>query len=121
MPRTISLRRAYEEPAADDGYRVLVDRIWPRGRRKEDLALDQWAKELAPSTALRKWFGHDPARWDGFRERYRDELATPEAHERLRGVMAAAGQRPITLVYSAKDEQHNQAVVLREALARLRR
>lgn len=121
MHRRISIQRAYEEPGADDGYRVLVDRVWPRGRRREDLALDEWAKELAPSTALRKWFGHDPARWESFRERYRDELATPEARERLHGLAQAAGERPITLVYSAKDEQHNQAIVLREAIARLRR
>lgn len=121
MPGTVSIRRAYDEPAADDGYRVLVDRIWPRGRRKDELALDEWAKELAPSTALRKWFAHDPERWEEFRERYRDELATPEARERLRALIDAAGGRPITLVYSARDEQHNQAVVLREKLARLRR
>lgn len=121
MHGKVSIRRAYEEPAADDGYRVLVDRVWPRGRRKEDLALDEWAKELAPSTALRKWFGHDPERWDAFRERYRAELDAPEAQARLRTLVEAAGERPITLVYSARDEQHNQAVVLRETISRLRR
>ena len=121
MPNTVSIRRAYDEPATADGYRVLVDRVWPRGRRKDELALDEWAKELAPSTELRKWFGHDPERWDEFRERYRDELSTPEAHERLRALLDAAGTRRITLVYSARDERHNQAVVLREKLARLRR
>lgn len=121
MPRRVSIRRAYDEAAASDGYRVLVDRVWPRGRRKEELALDEWAKELAPSTALRKWFGHDPERWEAFRQRYRDELDTPEARERLRAVVDAAGERAITLVYSARDEQHNQAVVLRELLGRLRR
>jgi uncharacterized protein YeaO (DUF488 family) len=121
MHRKVSIRRAYEDPGRNDGYRVLVDRIWPRGRRKEELALDEWAKDLAPSTALRKWFGHDPERWEGFRERYRNELATPEARERLRALVEAAGERPLTLVYSAKDEQHNQAVVLREAIARLGR
>lgn len=120
MPITVSIRRAYDEPSESDGYRVLVDRVWPRGQRKDALALDEWAKELAPSTALRKWFAHDPMRWEAFRERYRDELGTPEARERLHALVEAAGKRPITLVYSARDEQHNQAVVLREVLARLR-
>ena len=119
MTRKVSLQRAYEDPGRNDGYRVLVDRVWPRGRRKEDLALDEWAKDLAPSTALRKWFGHEPARWDAFRARYREELAQPEARERLHALVRAAGHRPLTLVYSAKDEQHNQAVVLREEIARL--
>ncbi len=121
MPNTVSIRRAYDEPAAADGYRVLVDRVWPRGRRKEELALDEWAKELAPSTALRKWFAHDPERWDEFNKRYREELDTPETRQRLRALIEAAGSRRITLVYSARDEQHNQAVVLRGILAHLRR
>ncbi len=121
MHPKVSIRRAYDEPDGADGYRVLVDRVWPRGRRKEQLALDDWAKDLAPSTALRKWFGHDPERWSAFRERYRDELATPQARQRLHSLLEAAGERPLTLVYSAKDEQHNQAVVLREILARLDR
>jgi|SRR5690606_21748553 len=120
MPSTVSIRRAYDEPTSADGYRVLVDRVWPRGRRKDELALDEWAKELAPSTALRKWFAHDPERWEEFRERYRDELRTREARERLHALIDAAGNRPITLVYSARDERHNQAVVLRELLARMR-
>ncbi|MDT3680503.1 MAG: DUF488 family protein [Burkholderiaceae bacterium] len=119
MPRKVSIQRAYEDPGRDDGYRVLVDRVWPRGRRKEELALDEWAKDVAPSTALRKWFGHEPERWEAFRERYRDELAQPETRERLRALVRAAGDRPLTLVYSAKDEQHNQAVVLREEITRL--
>lgn len=121
MHPKVSIRRAYDEPAGADGYRVLVDRVWPRGRRKEELSLDEWAKDLAPSTELRKWFGHDPERWKIFRERYRDELSTPEARERLRAVVEAAGTRPITLVYSAKDARHNQAVVLREQMSRLAR
>jgi uncharacterized protein YeaO (DUF488 family) len=121
MHPKVSIRRAYDEPDGADGYRVLVDRVWPRGKRKEELSLDEWARDLAPSTELRKWFGHDPERWEAFRERYRDELATPEARERLRAVVEAAGTRPITLVYSAKDERHNQAVVLRELMSRLTR
>jgi len=121
MHRKVSIRRAYEDPGRDDGYRVLVDRIWPRGRRKEELALDEWAKELAPSTALRKWFGHDPERWDAFRERYRDELATPEARQRLHALVEAAGARPLPLLDLAEDQPHNQAGVLRAAVAPLGR
>ncbi len=108
----ISIKRAYEDPLPADGYRVLVDRVWPRGRSKEVLAIDEWAREVAPSTALRKWFGHEPKRWDDFQERYLAELDAPEQQERLRAIMTAAGKRPITLVYGAKDEEHNQAVVL---------
>ena len=108
----ISIKRAYEDPAPSDGYRVLVDRVWPRGRSKEVLRIDEWAREVAPSAALRKWFGHDPARWDEFRSRYQGELAAPEQQERLKGVLSAAGKGPLTLVYGAKDEEHNQAVVL---------
>lgn len=113
----ISIKRAYEDPASDDGYRVLVDRVWPRGRSREDLAIAEWAKELAPSTELRRWFGHDPQRWQVFRQRYRDELASPALRERMRQVLDAAGPGPLTLVYGAKDEQHNQAVVLREVMS----
>lgn len=121
MPGNVSIQRAYDEPTASDGYRVLVDRVWPRGRSKEQLALDEWARDLAPSAELRKWFAHDPRRWDEFRERYLDELRAPEAVERLRALARAAGDAPMTLVYGAKDERHNQAVVLRERLAALRR
>jgi uncharacterized protein YeaO (DUF488 family) len=117
--RKIAIRRAYEDPAPDDGYRVLVDRVWPRGRSKGALALDDWAKELAPSTALRKWFGHDPERWPTFQERYRQELAPKR--ERLQALLKSAGNRCITLVYSAKDENHNQAIVLRDVLGRIAR
>ena len=110
----LKLKRAYEPAAREDGTRVLVDRLWPRGVRKADAALDAWEKELAPSTALRQWFGHDPARWPEFRKRYRAEIRShPEQVERLRGI---ARHGPLTLVYSAHDEQHNDAVVLREYL-----
>ena len=110
----IKLKRAYEPPAADDGVRILVDRLWPRGVRKENAALDQWAKDLAPSTELRKWFGHDPKRWEEFRRRYREELHRhADQVEQLRA-MARKGR--ITLVYSAHDEAHNDAVVLKEVL-----
>jgi uncharacterized protein YeaO (DUF488 family) len=110
----IKLKRAYDRPTARDGTRVLIDRLWPRGVRKADAAIDQWIKDLAPSTTLRKWFGHDPARWDEFRRRYAAEVHEhPEMLNRLR-TMARRGT--ITLVFSAHDELHNDAVVLRELL-----
>jgi uncharacterized protein YeaO (DUF488 family) len=110
----LKLKRAYEPPTSEDGTRVLVDRLWPRGVRKADAALDGWQKELAPSTALRQWFGHDPARWPEFRKRYLAEIRShPEPVKRLREI---ARHRPLTLVYSARDELHNDAVVLRDYL-----
>jgi uncharacterized protein YeaO (DUF488 family) len=110
----VKLKRAYEHPNAGDGTRVLIDRLWPRGVRKVDAAIDQWAKDIAPSTALRKWFGHDPARWQEFRSRYAVEVHDhPEQLDRLRTL---ARQGPITLVYSAHDEVHNDAVALRDFL-----
>jgi uncharacterized protein YeaO (DUF488 family) len=110
----VKLKRAYEPADAADGTRVLIDRLWPRGVRKVDAAIDQWAKDIAPSTALRKWFGHDPVRWQEFRRRYAAEVEQhPEQLGRLR---ALAGQGPITLVYSAHDEAHNDAVALRDFL-----
>lgn len=114
----IRTRRAYEAPSPDDGFRVLVDRLWPRGVRKEDLPLDLWAKDLAPSPGLRTWFGHDPARFAEFTRRYRAELRAAPARPLLAelGWRAAAG--PVTLVYGARDAEHNGAVVLREVLER---
>jgi uncharacterized protein YeaO (DUF488 family) len=110
----IRLKRAYEPPAHDDGARVLIDRLWPRGVKKEDAAIDEWIKEIAPSTALRKWFGHDPERWQEFRRRYQSEIRQhPGEFERLR---ALAQRGRITLVYSARDEAHNDAVVLKDLL-----
>jgi len=116
----VSIKRAYEDPAPEDGYRVLVDRVWPRGRTKEALALDEWEKALAPSAKLRKWFGHDPKRWHAFQQRYREELSAPLQRERLQSLVAAAANRRLTLVYGAKDEEHNQAVVLRDMLSQMR-
>lgn len=110
----VRLKRAYEQPARDDGMRILIDRLWPRGVRKADAALDQWAKELAPSTALRKWFGHDPARWQEFRRRYADEVR--QHCDQLGQLRVLARKGPITLVYSAHDEVHNDAVVLRQLI-----
>jgi uncharacterized protein YeaO (DUF488 family) len=117
--RAITIRRAYDDPTARDGYRVLVDRYWPRGRSKDALALDDWQRELAPSADLIRWYGHDPARWEAFRARYRAELDAPGQRERLRALLAAAGRRRITLVYGARTETGNQAVVLREVLEAL--
>ena len=116
----IELQRAYDAPTSQDGYRVLVDRFWPRGRSKDVLKLDEWARDLAPSADLIHWYGHVPERWGEFRRRYRSELAVPEQRERLRALLAAAGARRITLVYGARTETGNQAIVLREALQALR-
>lgn len=110
----IRLKRAYEPVEAADGTRVLVDRLWPRGVSKADAALDEWMKEIAPSTALRTWFGHDPARWEEFGRRYAAELQQNE--DLLRQLRSLARNGPVTLVYSAQDEVHNDAVVLRNVL-----
>jgi uncharacterized protein YeaO (DUF488 family) len=110
----IKIKRVYEPAEASDGQRFLVDRVWPRGMRKEDAHVEGWLKELGPSAELRKWFGHDPARWAEFQRRYRLELESkPEAFQPL---LDAARQGDLTLVYSARDEQYNQAVVLRDVL-----
>ena len=112
---TIQLKRVYEEPAKSDGTRILVDRLWPRGLTKEKAHIDLWLKEVAPTDDLRKWFGHDPARWPEFRARYRAELK--HNHEQLTLLRQALNKGPATLVYGAKDEEHNQAVVLHELLS----
>jgi uncharacterized protein YeaO (DUF488 family) len=110
----ISFKRAYEKPAREDGFRVLVERLWPRGVTKADAALDLWLKDIAPSTELRRWFGHDPARWETFCRRYWSELAAkPEAVQLLREHVQGG---PVTLVYGAKDEEHNAAVALKKFL-----
>jgi uncharacterized protein YeaO (DUF488 family) len=110
----VRLKRAYQPSAADDGTRVLIDRLWPRGVKKIDADIDQWEKDIAPSTALRKWFGHDPSRWQEFRSRYAMEVR--EHPDQLKRLRALARRGPITLVYSAHDEVHNDAVVLRDFL-----
>jgi uncharacterized protein YeaO (DUF488 family) len=110
----LRLKRAYEPPAASDGYRVLIDGLWPRGVSKEEARLDEWARELAPSSELRRWFGHDPAKFDEFRRRYRDELETHG--EKLRDLRRRARSGRLTLVYGARDTEHNDAVVLAEIL-----
>ncbi len=110
----VKLKRAYAPPARSDGTRILVDRLWPRGVSKADAALHEWMKDLAPITALRKWFGHDLARWDEFRVRYAKEVR--EHTDQLTQLRALARKGPVTLVYSAHDEVHNDAVVLRALL-----
>ena len=112
MPH-VTLKRAYEPPTAADGARILVDRLWPRGVAKADAAIDLWLKDVAPSTELRRWFAHDPAKWPEFRRRYRAELRGSPALAELRSL---ARKGHVTLVYSAKDEVHNDAVVLGELL-----
>ena len=114
-----TIKRAYEPPAPEDGERILIDRLWPRGVSKERAAIDEWMKELAPSTELRRWFGHDPAKWDEFRKRYRAELSAQR--EALEALAKQGARRRITLVYGARDEEHNDAVVLREVLEEMRR
>ena len=111
---TVKLKRVYEEPAKTDGTRILVDRIWPRGLSKEKAHIDLWLKEVAPSNELRKWFGHDPARWPEFRARYRAELKQKAAQ--LAILRQALAKGPATILYGAKDKEHNQAVVLHELL-----
>ena len=107
----VKLKRAYEPATADDGTRILIDRLWPRGVRRADAAIDQWVKDIAPSTVLRKWFSHDPYRWAEFRRRYAAEVL--QHSEQLSRLRALARQGPITLVFAARDEVHNDAVALR--------
>lgn len=114
---TISLKRVYEKPSEQDGYRILVDRLWPRGLSKESAMVDMWLRDIAPSNELRKWFHHEEGKWDEFEARYRQELVH---HGDLLGSIREAEKREgvVTLVYGAKDEQHNQAVVILDVLNR---
>ena len=107
----IKLRRAYDEASPDDGTRFLIDRLWPRGVKKEALEIRAWIKDVAPSTELRQWFGHDPEKWDSFQQRYRAELARNSAA--WQPILDEARSGSVTLVYSAKDQEHNDAVVLK--------
>lgn len=114
----VRIQRAYDDPRPDDGYRVLVDRVWPRGRTKEHLRLDLWARDLGPSTQLRKWFGHDPERWTEFQARYHAELADAGRSRALDELAQHAREGVVTLVYGAHDTQHNQARVLADEVER---
>lgn len=112
----LRLKRAYAPPEEDDGARVLVDRLWPRGLTKERAAVDHWAKEVAPSNELRHWFGHRPERWDEFVARYREELESPEAQAELATIRGLLRNGRVTLLYAAHDEERNNAVALRDLL-----
>jgi len=116
-PADIRLKRAYEAPVKGDGTRVLIDRLWPRGVSKETARIDHWFRELAPSTSLRKWFGHDPDRWEEFQRRYELELKQ-DGEQQLQELRALAVPGPLTLVYAARDTEHNDAVVLQQVLLR---
>jgi uncharacterized protein YeaO (DUF488 family) len=111
---TIRLKRAYEAPSAADGRRILVERLWPRGLSKEKADVDLWPKEVAPSSELRRWFGHDPAKWDEFRRRYREELR--QRSEELGRLRSLVQEGPVTFVYGSRDKEHNAATVLKELL-----
>ncbi|MFO0753764.1 MAG: DUF488 domain-containing protein [Thermodesulfovibrionales bacterium] len=112
----IKVKRVYDAPSPEDGKRILVDRLWPRGLKKENAAIDEWMKDAAPSSALRKWFSHDPEKWQDFKKRYLQELKEKtEIMERLR---KEAGKEVITLLFSARDSEHNNAVALKEAVER---
>ena len=113
----ICIKRVYEAASPDDGERILVDRLWPRGLSKEKAAIDIWEKDVAPSAALRKWFGHDPDKFDDFRNKYRKELEDNQAIKRLEDMIHYLGKdKKVTLLFGAKDENHNQAAVLKEYL-----
>lgn len=108
----IKVKRAYEPASSDDGYRILVDRLWPRGISKEKSQLGEWMKEVSPSTELRKWFSHDPAKWSEFKDRYRQELA--DKTDYLDAIKEKASKGDVTLVYGAKDKEFNQAIALKD-------
>ncbi len=112
----VKIKRAYEKPVSEDGKRILVDRLWPRGLTKEKANIDLWLKEIAPTTELRKWFGHDPGKWEEFKKRYRKELTKNDEQVSLLNEQHKKGV--VTLVYGAKDEAHNEALVLQEWLNR---
>lgn len=114
----IQLKRVYEKPSSKDGTRILVDRLWPRGLTKEQAAVKLWLKELAPSTELRKWFGHDPDKWEKFQARYREELKDKE--DALHELKKECRKHTITLVYGSRDQEHNGAIVLKKILEELK-
>ena len=113
---TIRVKRIYLPAEREDGLRILVDRLWPRGVKKERARVDLWMKDIAPSHTLRTWYGHDPARWMAFRERYLAELQQPDRQTSVQKLLTLARQQPITLLFAARDEQRNHAVVLKEYL-----
>lgn len=121
MPmQPLMLKRVYEPPGSSDGLRIMVDRLWPRGVAKDSAQLDYWMKEVAPSPELRRWFGHDPARFEEFSELYTLELTTDSIQPHIARIVELASEKPVTLIYAAKDAQHNHAIVLREFLESLK-
>lgn len=115
MKTDIKIKRVYEAPSEEDGYRILIDRLWPRGLSKSAAAIQNWAKDIAPSTELRKWFNHDPQKWDTFQEKYIEELKqNPSIYTFMETINR---QKTISLLYGAKDEEHNNAVVLKNYLS----
>ena len=114
LAKNVKLKRVYDEPVTADGMRILVDRLWPRGVKKEAAAIDLWAKDLAPSTELRKWFGHDPARWAEFKRRYTTEVR--QHAELLDKIRKLARRGTVTLIYAARDHEHNEAVIIQDML-----
>ena len=112
----INLKRVYEKPAKEDGIRVLVDRLWPRGLTKQKAKIDLWLKDIAPSNELRKWFGHDPEKWKEFRKRYQKELK--ENKEQIEILKEQQKKGTVTLVYAARDQEHNEAIVLKELFSK---
>lgn len=118
MGNDVTCRRVYEEAAPEDGTRVLVDRVWPRGLRKDDAALDVWLRDVAPSTELRRWYRHDPKRFDEFRRRYLAELDSPERRQALTRLRELASEGRLTLLTATRDVAHSQAAVLAEQLSR---
>lgn len=115
---SIKLKRVYEAPRPDDGQRYLVERLWPRGLKKDEAQLTGWYRDLAPSHELRRWFGHDPQRWEEFQRRYRDELAASDKQLQLHELAEKVRSEVVTLVFAARDEVHNNAVVLEDVLER---
>lgn len=112
----VNIKRVYDPPAAEDGQRVLVDRLWPRGLSRDEAQLDAWLREVAPGDELRRWYGHDPARWEEFAARYRAELTDAAHQSALAQLREMARQGPLTLLYAAKDGEHSNAAVLRQVL-----
>src|SRR5512135_892983 len=115
----VKIKRAYDPPSEEDGQRILVDRLWPRGTTKESARFSSWIKDIAPTTELRKWFGHDPSRWKEFRERYERELRQPEKRAILRELAEQSHLGVVTLVFAARDEIRNHAVVLKDLIERI--
>ena len=116
MVHSISIKRAYEAPLPTDGYRILVDRLWPRGLSRDHAAIDEWMKEIAPSHELRRWFAHDPKKWNAFQQRYQAELVTNTCTALIKAILEKAKSQDVTLLFAAKNEEQNNAIVLKHVL-----